>query len=159
MVLFAPTVRSTVDMRIPTIFLLLVGFAWAAFVVLMFLTLAGISDGPVSLLSVTFYWGGMLIGPLSLIVGSCLVFISGSRRFAAILVSFGCLILTGYALYNSVAAMHREPLQAPPPYSFYIVMLTIMLLTDLAGFKVVRKLLDSRVPGDAVASRPRPFVP
>ena len=146
-------------MRISTIFLLLVGCVWAAFVVFMSLTLAGITDGPVSLLSVAFYWGGMLIGPLSLIVGSGLVLITDSRRLAAILVSFGCLILTGYALYNSVAAMHREPLQAPPPYSFYIVMLTIMLLTDLAGFKVVRKLLDSRVPGDAVASRPRPSVP
>jgi hypothetical protein len=133
-------------MRILAIFLLLVGCVWAAFVVWMLLTLAGITDGPVSLLSVAFYWGGMLIGPLSLMAGSCLVLISGSRRFAAILVAFGCLILTGYALYNSVAAMHREPLQAPSPYSFCIVMLTIMLLADLAGFKVVRKLLVSRVP-------------
>jgi hypothetical protein len=131
-------------MRIPAIFLLLVGCVWAAFVVLMFLTLAGITDGPVSLPSVAFYWGGMLIGPLSLIMGSCLVLISGSGRFAAILVGFGCLILTGYALYNSVAAMHRELLQAPPPYSFCILMLTVMLLADLAGVTVVRKLLVSR---------------
>ena len=111
----------------------------------MFLVLAGIAD-PVSLPSVALYWGGMLIGPLSLMVGSCLVLITGSRRFAAILVTFGCVILTGYALYNSVAATHREPLQAPPPYSFCIVMLTIMLLADFVGFKVVRKLLVPRAP-------------
>jgi hypothetical protein len=133
-------------MKIPAIFLLLVGCVWAAFVVLMSLTLAGITDGPVSLLSVAFYWGGMLIGPLSLIVGSGLVLITDSRRLAAILVTFGCLILTGYALYNSIAATHREPLQAPPPYSFYIAMLAIMLLADLAGFKIVNKLLVSRGP-------------
>jgi hypothetical protein len=132
-------------MRIPAIFLLLVGCLWAAFVVWMFLVLAGIAD-PVSLLSVASYWGGMLIGPLSLMVGSCLVLITDAKRVAAILITFGCLILTGYSVYNSVAAMHREPLQAPPPYLFCIVMLIIMLLADLAGLKVVRKLLDSRVP-------------
>jgi hypothetical protein len=133
-------------MRIRAIFLLLVGCVWAAFVVLMFLTLAGITDGPVSLPSVAFYWGGMLIGPLSLIAGSCLALITGPRRFAAVLVAFGCLILTGYALYNSIAAMHRKPLQAPPPYWFYVVMLIVMLFADLSGFRVVRKLLDSPVP-------------
>jgi hypothetical protein len=130
--------------RIPCIFLLLVGCVWTLFEVLMFLTIVGITDGPVSLMSVTLYWGGMLIGPLSLIVGSCLVLIRGSGRFSVILLALGCLILTGYALYNSVAAMQRQPLQAPPPYSFYIVMLIIMLLADVAGFRVVKELLSSR---------------
>ena len=131
-------------MRIPCIFLLLVGCVWALFEVVMFLTIAGITNGPVSLLSVALYWGGMLVGPLSLIVGSCLVLIRGSGRFGVILVAVGCLILTGYALYNSVAAMQLQPLQAPPPYQFYLVMLVIMLLADVAGFSVVKQLLSSR---------------
>jgi hypothetical protein len=129
-------------MKIPGIFLLLVGCVWAIFVVWMFLTLAGVANFEWSPSGVL-YWTGMLIGPLSLIVGSALALRDASGRLGAILVAIGCLVLTGFAVYNSFAAMQRKPLQAPPPYSFYAVMLVTMLLADMAGFRVVKQLLSS----------------
>ena len=50
-----------------------------------------------------------------------------SLRPGAILVGLGCVILTGFALYNSITGMQRQPLQAPPPYLLYMVLLLIML--------------------------------
>ena len=129
-------------MKSPSIFLLLVGCVWAVFVVLMFFGLAGIADFDWSVSGVL-YWLAMLIGPMSLIVGSCFVLITGTGRFGAVLIAIGCLSLTGEALYNSVAAIQRQPLQAPPPYSFYVLMLFVMLLADVAGFRVVTQLLRS----------------
>jgi hypothetical protein len=129
-------------MKIPGIFLLLVGCVWAIFVVWMFFTLAGVANfewSPSGIL----YWVGLLIGPLSLIVGSALALREASGRLGAILVTIGCLVLTGFAVYNSVAAMQRKPLQTPPPYSFYAAMLVTMLLADMAGFRVVKQLLSS----------------
>jgi hypothetical protein len=129
-------------MKSPSIFLLLVGCVWAVFVVLMFLGIAGIADFE-RWVSGVLYWLAMLIGPLSLVVGSSLVLIRSSGRFSAVLVAIGCLTLTGYALYNIVAATRLQPLQAPPPYSLYIVMLILMFLADVAGFRVVKQLLRS----------------
>jgi hypothetical protein len=135
-------------MKIQAVFLLFVGCVWATFDVLMFFAIAGIAD-PVSLLSISLYWGGMLIGPMSLISGSCLVLMRGPGRPGAILVAIGCLALTGFAVYNSIAGMQRKPLQAPPTYSFYVVLLLIMLLADIAAFKVVRLFLSSHGPNAA----------
>jgi hypothetical protein len=129
-------------MKSSSIFLLVVGCVWTVFIVWMFFALAGIADFEWSVSGVL-YWLAMLIGPLSLIVGSCLVLIRGTGRFGAVLIAIGCLTLTGDTLYNSIAAIHRQPLQAPPPYSFYIVMLIVMLLADVAGFRVVKQLLRS----------------
>jgi len=133
---------TTVTMKSLSIFLLLVGSVWTVFVVLMFFGLAGIADFDWSVCGVL-YWLAILIGPMSLIAGSCLVLITGTGRFGAVLIAIGCLSLTGEALYNSVAAIHRQPLQAPPPYSFYVLMLFVMLLADVAGFRVVKHLLHS----------------
>ena len=108
----------------------------------MFVDLAGIAGFDWSMYGVL-YWLAMIISPVSLIVGSCLVLTRGTGRFGAVLIAIGCLSLTGEALYNSVAAIHRQPLQAPPPFSFYVLMLFVMLLTDVAGFRVVKQLLRS----------------
>jgi hypothetical protein len=129
-------------MKIPGVFLLLVGCVWAIFVVWMFLTLAGIANFEWSPSGVL-YWMGMLIGPLSLIVGSALVLRDASGRLGAVLVAIGCLVLTVFAVYNSFAATQRKPLQAPPPYLFCALMLAIMLFADVAGFRVVKQLLTS----------------
>jgi hypothetical protein len=128
-------------MKIPSVFLLIIGCVWALFVVWMFLTLAGIAESAWSLSGVL-YWVAMLIGPVLLVVGSCLAILGGSRRFATLLVGIGCLILTGFAVYESVVAMQLKPLQAPPLYSFYVVMLIITLFADVAGFRVIRRLLS-----------------
>jgi hypothetical protein len=129
-------------MKIPSIFLLIIGCVWALFVVWMFVTLAGIAEFGWTLPGIV-HWVGMLIGPVALVVGSALVLRRGNRASSAILVAIGCLILTSFALYDSVVGMQQKPLQALPTYSFYAVMLIVMLLADIAGFRVVRQLLRS----------------
>jgi hypothetical protein len=127
-------------MKIAASFLLVVGCFWALFVIWLFLTIAGIADGPTSVTALVLYWGGMLIGPFSLIIGAVLLLRGTSLRPALILLGIGCVILTAYTLYNSVIGLHREPLQAPPPYLFYVVMLLIMALSDAAAYRVYRAL-------------------
>jgi len=124
-------------MKMAAIFLLVVGCVWTLLVVWLFLSIAGVADTPGSILKTALYWGGMLIGPLSLITGSALVLRAVSRPGAS-LVAVGCLLLTIFAIYNSVEGMQRKPLQVPPPYAFYIAVLIVMLLADAAGYKVVR---------------------
>jgi hypothetical protein len=127
-------------MKASAIVLLVVGCLWALFVVWLFLTIAGIADTPKELGMTALYWGSMLIGPLALIIGSALLLHSVSSRSGATLVGIGCVIFTGFALYNSITGMHRRPLEAPPPYSFYVVLLLIMLLSDFAAYKICKGL-------------------
>ncbi len=131
-------------MKLPGILLLVIGCVWMLFLIWMFLAIASIAEFVWSLSDVL-YWVGMLIGPVSLIIGSCLVLIRGKGRSGAILVAIGCVTLTVYVLYNTVAGMQRQPLQITPPYSSFIVMIIIVLSGDIAGFKVVRRLLFSNV--------------
>ena len=132
-------------MKIPTIFLLLVGCVWALFVMWMFLTFAGIMDFAWSLSGVL-YWILMLTGPVMLIVGSYLVLIGAPGRSGILLVALACLMLTGWVIYQTcVAMLQRLPLQAPPNYSFYLVMLVITLLADVAVFRVVAQRRSLRV--------------
>ena len=123
-------------MKIAAIFLLVVGCLWALFVVWMFLTIAGVADTPESWARVALYWGGMLVGPLVLIIGAVLLLRKRSSRKGSILVAIGCLILTGFVLYNSIAGMERQPLQAPTPYSAFVVLLLIMILSDITAYKI-----------------------
>jgi hypothetical protein len=127
-------------MKMAAGFLLVVGCLWALFVGWMFLTIAGITDAPESWAKTGLFWGGMLVGPLVLIIGAVLLLRGTSLRPGAILVGLGCVILTGFALYNSITGMQRQPLQAPPPYLLYIVLLLIMLLSDAAAYKVYKVL-------------------
>jgi small-conductance mechanosensitive channel len=120
--------------------LLVVGCLWTLFVVWLFLTIAGIADAPKSLAMTALYWCGMLVGPLALIIGSTLLLRSVSSRPGAILVGIGCVIFTVFALYNSIDGMHRTALQAPPLYSFYVVLLLTMLLSDFAAYKIYKGL-------------------
>lgn len=127
-------------MKLAAAFLLTVGFLWAVFVVWMFLTIAGISDSPRSMIVVILYWGGMLLGPCALVVGAALLLRGVSLRSGGTLILIGCLIFTGYALYNSIIGMQWRPLQAPPPYLFYLILLLIMILADGAAYKVYKVL-------------------
>lgn len=54
------------------------------------------------------------------------------------------MIFTGFAFYNSVVGMQRKPLEAPPSYLFYAVLLLIMLLSDFAAFTIYKGLSGSR---------------
>jgi hypothetical protein len=127
-------------MKMAAGFLLTVGCLWALLIVWMFLTIAGIADAPEVWAKTALYWGGMLVGPVVLIIGAVLLLRGTSLRLGAILVGLGCLILTGFALYNSIIGMQRQPLQAPPPYSLYVLLLLIMLLSDAAAYRVYKAL-------------------
>jgi hypothetical protein len=121
-------------------FLLVVGCLWGLLVVWMFLTIAGVADAPESWARVAVYWGSMLVGPLMLIIGAVLLLRGTFLRPGAILVGLGCMILTGFVLYNSITGMQRKSLQAPPPYLFYAALLLIMLLSDAAAYRVYKAL-------------------
>jgi small-conductance mechanosensitive channel len=127
-------------MKISASLLLAVGCLWALFVVWLFLTIAGIAEAPKSVMMTALYWFGMSIGPLTLILGAMLSLKGTSLRSGAILVGIGCAVLTGFVLYHSIIGIQREPLQAPPPYLFYLALLLIMLLSDAAAYKVYRAL-------------------
>ncbi len=127
-------------MKMAAGFLMVVGCLWGLLVVWMFLTIAGVADAPESLASVAFYWGSMLVGPLMLIIGAVLLLRGTSLRPGATLVGLGCVILTGFVLYNSITGMQRKPLQASPPYFFYVGLLLIMLLSDAAAYSVYKVL-------------------
>jgi hypothetical protein len=133
-------------MKTAAVILLIVGFLWGLLVVWMFLTIAGIADSPRSIAAVVFYWCGMLVGPFTLVTGAIFLLRGVLLRPGAILVAIGCVIFTGYALYNSVVGMQREPLQAPPPYLLYTVLLLIMLLSDAAAYKIYTSLTKERGP-------------
>jgi hypothetical protein len=121
-------------------FLLVVGCLWGLLVVWMFLTIAGVADAPESWARVAVYWGSMLVGPLMLTIGAVLLLRGTFLRPGATLVGLGCMILTGFVLYNSITGMQRKPLQAPPPYLFYAALLLIMLLSDAAAYRVYKSL-------------------
>jgi hypothetical protein len=125
-------------LRIAAVFLLGVGCLWALFVIWFFLTIAWIADMPKSLIVPALVFCGLLIGPLILIIGSVLSLRKRSSRTGSILVAIGSLILTGFVVYNSIAGMQRQPLEAPTPYSFFAVLLLLMLLSDIAAYKIFR---------------------
>src|SRR5260370_38138156 len=122
------------------VLVLIVGCLWSLLVLWLFLPIAGVADMPQSLTMTALYWCGMLVGPLTLIIGSALSLRRTHSRTGFILIAIGCLIFTGFALYNSINGMQRKPLQAPPIYSFYAVLLLVMLLSDIAAYRIYRAL-------------------
>ena len=127
-------------MRMAARFLLVVGCSWMLFVVWMFLAIAGVAYAPESWVKVTLYWGGMLIGPLALIIGAVLLLRGTPLPVGAVLVAVGCITLSCFALYNSITGLQRKPLEAPPPYVLYIVLLLVALLSDGAAYKIYKAL-------------------
>ena len=127
-------------MKMAAGFLLAIGCLWGLLVVWMFLSIAGVAGSPESWLKTALYWSAMFAGPLILVIGAVLLLRGTSLRSGAILAELGCVILTGFALYTSITGMQRKPLQAPPPYSIYIVLLLIMVLSDAAAYKIYKAI-------------------
>lgn len=126
-------------MKPPLIFLLAVGIVWTLFAIWLFLSIGGVAGEIESASYAIIYWTGMLIGPLALTIGAGLLLVGKTSRLSEVLVGVGCIALTGFALYNSVIGMRRGPLEAPPVYWFYVMLLAIMLAADVAGFTVLRQ--------------------
>lgn len=128
-------------MKMAASFLLVVGCVWALFMVWLLLVFGGAAaDSLVGWAKAAPYWGGMLAGPAVLITGSVLLLRGTSLRPGATLVGIGCVILTGFALYNSITGMQRKPLQAPPPYLFYVALLLVMIFSDAAVYKIYKAI-------------------
>jgi hypothetical protein len=125
-------------LRIAEIFLLMVGCLWALFIVSLFLTIAGIAGPPESLMMLVLYWASMLVGPLTLIIGSMLSLRKIPSRRGPILIAVGCLLLTGFVFYNVISGMQRQPLQGPTPYGFLVALLFVVFLSDCAAYKIFR---------------------
>ena len=122
-------------------FLLIVGICWLLFDLWLLLTLTGISE-PVSVGRVLVYWGGMFTGPITLMVGASILLRGGSPKRGAVLTVAGCLFLTVFALYSSTMGLRRAPLQMPPPYAFYAILLAVMVLADVAAYRISRLLVS-----------------
>jgi hypothetical protein len=128
-------------MKGPAIVLLLVGCSWAILTVWLFLAISAISE-PASVGAVIFYYGGMLLGPAALISGSCLLLRGMSLRLGVTLTVLGCVILTGFVLYQSMVGLRPKPLEMKPSYILYAVLLTVMLVSDLAAYKIYRLVVS-----------------
>lgn len=127
-------------MKASAILLLVIGCAWVLFVLWLFLTIAGVAGPAESITNVLLYWGALSVGPLALIIGSVVVLRGASLRVGVVLVTTGCVIITGFSLYNAVTELFRTPhaLEAPPPYWLYVAILLVMLVSDIAAYKIYR---------------------
>jgi hypothetical protein len=123
------------------VFLFFVGVAWLLFVVWMLLSLAGIADPPESWALALVIWSGYFAGPVVLMFGAGILLRFPASKIGTLSVLLGCLALTGFAVYNSVAGMQREPLQTPPAYWVYGLMLIVSVLADFAGYRLARPML------------------
>ncbi len=125
-------------MKSALIFLLCIGVLWAVFTVWLLLSVGGVAGEIESISYALFYWAAMLAGPVALIIGSGLLLGGRPSTWSYLLVGVGCLALTAFALYNSVIGMRRGPLEAPPVYWFYAVLIAVTLIADWAAFAIVR---------------------
>lgn len=132
-------------MKSALIFLLCIGVLWAIFAVWLLMSVGGVAGEVESIAYALFYWGAMLAGPVALVIGSSRLLGGRTSTLSYLLVGIGCLALTAFALYNSVLGMRRGPLEAPPVYWFYAVLIAVMLIADLAGFAVVRNRGSARI--------------
>src|SRR5437016_2572280 len=87
--------------------LLVAGIIWTLVVAWIYITLSGIAE-PISMMRIVLYYGGMLLGPLALILGPILVLRRSYGKLGAILAILGCAVLTIFVFYQTAQAMHVE---------------------------------------------------
>ncbi len=124
-------------MRGLSICLLVAGAIWALVVAWLYLTLSGIAE-PISMGYVVVYYGGLLLGPLALILGPILVLNGTYAKLGAILAILACAVMTLFVFYQTAQAMHVEPLQVKPPYALYAAVVILVILADAAAVKLYR---------------------
>ncbi len=117
--------------------MLIVGGIWILCIAWAFVALSGLSV-PVSDGTIILDYGIMLAVPAAQIVGSILILKGLLQRPGAILIGAACLILTGLVAYEFAIDLHLQPLQMRPPYLFNAVVMVLVLIIDLAAWKLFR---------------------
>lgn len=124
-------------MKLIAISMLIVGGIWILCIAWAFLALGGMSV-PVSAGRVIVEYGLMLAVPTAMIVGSVLILRGLRPRLGATLIGAACLILTVLLAHEFAIDLHPQPLQMRPPYLLYAVVMLLILLVDLAAWKLYR---------------------
>jgi hypothetical protein len=109
---------------------LAIGIAWASGVTFMFLALAGISS-PTSNLALAKSLALWFAGPICLIAASVSILFGKLLRASLIASAMAALVLTGVVGNTIWDVLHPQPLEAPPAYGFYCVLVAAALLCDL----------------------------
>lgn len=122
-------------MKLIAISMLIVGGIWILCIAWAFLALSGMSV-PVSTGRVILDYGLMSAVPTAMIVGSVLILRGLRQRLGAILIGAACLILTVLLAYEFAIDLHPQPLQMRPPYLLYAAVMLLVLLVDLAAWKL-----------------------
>jgi len=115
--------------------MILVGFLWIGAVAWIYLSMSALSV-PVSIQVVAIAYGGMLIPPIAVVVGSCLILRGIAMRKSAIVIGVACMLLTGILIYQLAPVVRPDPLQARAPYLFYGLLMLFVLLIDLGAVKL-----------------------
>jgi hypothetical protein len=124
-------------MKLIAISMLVVGGMWILCIACAFLALSGLSV-PVSTGRVIVGYSLMLAVPAAMIVGSVLILRGLRLRLGAILIGAACLILTALVAYECAIDLHPQPLQVRPPYLLYAAVMLLVLLVDLATWRLYR---------------------
>jgi hypothetical protein len=109
---------------------LTIGIVWVFCVVFMYLAMAGIST-PVSNRAVILSAAEWFVGPVSLIVGSALVLAHKAPKISLALSVGAALVLSGIVVSTVNSALHPQPLEAPPAYEFYAILIGTTILCDM----------------------------
>jgi hypothetical protein len=132
-------------MKGSAIYLAGVGCLWALVVVWIFLALPGITE-LVSITAVILYFVCLLIGPLVLVVGSIFILTGKFARIGAVLSGIGCIILTGFVLYQVWSIIQPpQPLEFRP-LSIYVihgVFLAVAIVSDFVAYRLYRLAAQS----------------
>ena len=131
-------------MKLIAISMLIVGGIWILCLAWAFLALSGMSV-PVSAARVILDYGLMLTVPTAMIVGSVLILRGIRLQLGSMLIGAACLVLTGLLAYEFAIDLHPQPLQMRPPYLLYVVVMLLVLLIDLAAWKLYRLARSSSV--------------
>ena len=83
------------------------------------------------------FYCAILLGPLSLIVGSWLILGGGNRALGAVFIIGACLFLTATVTQQLTLGFDVQPLQVKPSMLFYSMLAGFVALTDLAALGVV----------------------
>lgn len=128
--------RSSISM-----FVLLVGVVWAAFVSWFFVGVGGAASLSPSYLSKTIpLYSWLFVGPLLLIAGAVLTLVGTHPKAGSILSLIGCFILTVMVGYQTLTMFDdtTDPLIMKPPYGKYAIAVTLTLVADLGAVQLFR---------------------